>query len=445
MSRFSRGLTSPRRLRRGGFSLIEVVVGVALVLILFLALFGVLRASLLVSSLARAKAGATTVAQAHMEYLRGLSYSALGTVGGIPAGAVAQDIVTNANGIPYALHTFISYVDDAADGIGAADENLITTDYKRARVTVSYVAIGQEKEVGIVSNFAPAGVETSSGGGTLEIHAVDATGAPVSAASVTIVNPLTVPAVNLATFTNSAGAVYLPGAATSTGYQISVAKNGYSSAQTYARDTTNQNPNPGYLTVVQNQTTVGTFAIDLLSTFDLSTRTESGTTTVPLPNVSFTLTGEKTVGSTGSGDPLYKTTVTDSTGASAAASLTLEWDTYALSVTGYDITDACPSPPFALAPGAAASASLTLGPATEHSLRTFVSDNAGAPVAGALVTLSRTGFSKTMTSSSCGSAYVGALTAAADYTLTLEKSGYTTTVLTGVSVSGPTALGASFP
>ena len=64
-----------------GFGLIDVIVGIALMLIMFLALFGVMRASLMLSALAKAKASAVELASTQMEYLRGLSYDALGTVG----------------------------------------------------------------------------------------------------------------------------------------------------------------------------------------------------------------------------------------------------------------------------------------------------------------------------------------------------------------------------
>ncbi len=559
-----------------GFSLIDVIVSIALILILFLALFGVLRASVLVSSLGRAKAGATTIAQTEMEYLRGLSYSALGTVGGIPAGTVPAQATTTENGITYAVHTFIAYVDDPADGTGAADTNGITTDYKRAEVTVSYTVTGQPKSVSLTSDFAPPGLETSAGGGTLEVAVVNAVGAPVSDASVTITNTALSPAVNISTFTNTAGLVVLPGAATSTAYQIAVSKSGYSSAQTYARDATNQNPNPGYLTVAANQTSVGTFAIDLLSTLTLgtfspiatstfadafadtsklaslsSTTVASGALTLsagassgsarsiaiapaylaqwgqatattsipdgtalalhiydgngnllpdtvlpgnaagftsspialsgiatttypslalgadftggtespsiagwslsyaagptPLPNVSFTLTGAKTIGSTGSGTPIYKYSAPGTTGASASTALTLEWDTYTPTLTGYDIVDACPSLPYALAPGATFSASLLLGPATTNSLRVLVTDNAGTALAGASVTLARTGYAQTVTSSSCGAAYFGGIASATDYTLTIAKAGYATTSFSGVTAAGASTYGAAFP
>lgn len=562
--------------RHRGFSLIDTIVAIALMLVLFLALFGVLRASLLVSSLAKAKAGATALADTQMEYLRGLSYDSLGTVGGIPSGTVAQDATTTENGITYATHTFVSYVDDPADGLGSSDTDGITTDYKRAEVTVSYSIGAGIKSVKLVSNYAPPGLETTTGGGTLEVDVVNASGAPVADATVNIINSLTSPTVNLTAFTNLSGQVYLPGAATSSSYQVSVSKSGYSSAQTYARDSNNQNPNPGYLTVAQNETTVGTFAIDVLSSLAIATLSPVATSTfadafidsskiavmssttiasstltlasgalsgtarsvattsaylaqwgelmattsvpsgasvllhiydgsgnllpdtalagnatgfstfpvalsaistttypslaigatlsasdtppsisgwslsytagpLPLANVPFTLTGAKTIGSTGSGSPIYKTVLTTATGNDGTQGLTLEWDRYALSLTRYDIVDACPAPPYAIAPGTTSNAMLTLGPLTANSLRVLVSDNAGNAVAGASATLARTGFSQTVLSSSCGAAYFGAISSASDYTLTIAKLGYATTTFSGISVASSTAYNASFP
>src|SRR5581483_7422951 len=111
------------------------------------------------------------------------------------------------------------------------------------------------------------------GGGTLQINVVNAGGGPVPGASVQIVNSATSPSVNVTTFSDAFGTVFLPGAATSSQYQIYVSKSGYSSAQTYAHDQVNVNPTPGYLTVSGNQTTTSTFAIDLLS--HLTVRTYS--------------------------------------------------------------------------------------------------------------------------------------------------------------------------
>ncbi len=474
-------------------SLIDVIVGCALILIVFLALFGLLRTSLLISSSAKAKAGATAVATTQMEYIRSLPYDTVGTVGGIPAGPVAQYATTTLNGIPYAVRTLVEYVDDDADGEGALDTNGITTDYKRVRIATTYIFRAQQREVAIISNVAPPSLETTTGGGTLRVNVVDASGAGVAGASVRVQNSALSPAVDVTTFSDLTGSVALPGAPTSTEYRIAVSKNGYSSAETYARDSQNQNPTPGYLTVAMNQTTASTFAIDLLASFivrtfspiqpasssdtflsagglaemsgtqvsggglilagspglyalsgfarstttapayltswtsasasggpgfrvsvldgagallpdaalpgnstgftsfpiDLSNvsttaypslalradLSSDGLTTpeildwgftflegpVPLPNVPFTLTGEKKQGTTGSGDPIYKTVIATSTSASGVSALSLEWDVYTLLLSGHTEIGTSSSP-YTLAPGSATESVLILDP-----------------------------------------------------------------------------------
>lgn len=564
--------------RMRGMSLIDVIVGSALMLIMFVALLGVLRASLLVSELAKAKATAIATAQSQMEYLRGLSYNALGTVGGIPNGSVPQYATTTADGIDYVTHTFVSYVDDSADGLGSNDANGIITDYKRAEVQVTYTAVNRPNTVQLVSNFAPPGIESTVGGGTLLVRTVNAVGVPVSGATVAIENDALSPAVNITTSSNASGEVYLPGAATSSSYQVHVSKAGYSSAQTYARDATNQNPNPGYLTVAESLTTTGTFAIDTLTTLNLllqspvatstfadsftnaaklaqlaSTTIQSGTVSLapsetegsalsittsatnlarwgelnadtsvpdgttltlhiydssgtllpenvlpgntagfsafpvtlydvstttypslaigadftasggaapsisdwslsytegpsPLPNVAFTLTGAKTVGSTGSGTPILKSIVPLTTKSDGTQSAQLEWDTYDFGASGYAIVDACPTPPYALAPGTLTNAVLTLTPASGNSLRVFVTDATGVAVGNATVTVHKDSFTATQTSSACGSAYFTLSNLSGDdpYTVTITKAGYTAAT-SPVTVSGASTLNMSFP
>ncbi len=564
-----------------GMTFIDVIVGTALMLVIFLGLLGSLRASALLASLMKSNAAATTIANSQMEYIRSLSYDSVGTLGGIPAGTIPQNATTTEDGVSYGVRTFIDYYDDPSDGTGAGDTNSITTDYKRIKVTVSYTFNGKLRTISLVSNYAPVSMETSVNGGTLQVLVVNSTGSPVSGATVHIVNASTSPTVDLTTFSDSTGTVYLPGAATSTQYQVTVSKSGYSTAQTYLRDSTNQNPTPGYLTVVKNQTTSSTFAIDVLgaltlrtylpiatSTFSDSfadgsklaslsnivlssnTLTLSGssgsysssgtavstvytpanlsswgmlmaTTTLPagtmvtlhvvdstgalvpdtalpgnatgftvfpinlssiststypslaisatlttsdpsarplvtgwslssrtgptpLPNVSFTLMGAKTIGSTGAGAPIYKTTTSGTTDNTGTSNLSLEWDSYTLNVTGYDVTDACNAPPFALSAGASLSESLILGTATTNSILVTVTDSSGAIVPGASVTLSRTGYSKTAITSSCGTAYFGSLTSASDYSINLSKTGYTTATINNVSVSGHAFYNASF-
>ena len=445
---------------------------------------------------------------------------------------------------------------------------------------MSYPAGTKTKQITLVSDYAPPGLETTVGGGTLQISVVNAVGAPVAGATVVITNASTTPTVNLTTFSDATGTVYLPGAATSTQYAVTVSKAGYSTAQTYARTITNQNPTPGYLTVVQNTTTTATFAIDQLGTLTLSTFspiatstfsdnfsgstklasltntvagagaltlaggvgnyatsgsavssssapsylatwgvasstmvTPAGTTAVfhvvdgtgtlipdsvlpgnaagftapvnlftlstttypalalsasltsnatsstssitgwslsyqagpiPLPNVSFSLTGAKTVGSTGAGAPIYKTTLSDTTGSASSVAESLEWDSYSISLPSYDIVDACTAPPYSLSPGVSLPESLILSPATSNNVLVSVTDSSGNPLSGVTVMLSRTGFSQTVTSSSCGNAYFGGLTSSTNYTISISKTGYTSNSVNNVSVSGETLYGMSF-
>ena len=566
-----------------GVTLIDALVGSALVLVIFMALIGLLRSSLLIASLAKAKAGATAVADNQMEYARSLPYDSVGTVSGIPSGIIPQYSTTTQNGISYGVRVFIEYVDDPADGSGAADTNSITTDYKRVKVAVTYTVRGVLREIDMVSTYAPPSIETTTNGGTLKVVVVNASGVAVPGATVRVVNASTSPTVDVSTFSDSTGIVLLGGAATSTEYQIFVTKNGYSSAQTYARDTTNQNPTPGFLTVVKNQTTASTFVIDVLSSLTLKTYypisatsttdslnddsmltsqsnvqisggslvlsgggapgydtpgsatlvnvtpsmlsswttasttlalpggtdirvhvinasgtqlpdavlpgnsagfntasidlsgiststyptlslradlTTSATSTTPslnvwsinylvgptpAPNVSISLTGAKTIGSTGGNASIYKTTMSTTTGASASAALALEWDTYGLTLSGYDVIDACDAPPYALAPGISYTNALYLGTLTSNSVLVSVRDNTGAKIAGATVTLSRSGYNATVTTSVCGTAYFGAISSSSSYTVQISKSGYTTTSSTNVNLTGHLFYATSFP
>ncbi len=568
-----------RRSPMRGMTLIDVVVGTALIVVVFSGLFALLRASVLLSSLIESETAAAAVANNQMEYIRSLPYASVGTVGGIPAGSIPQNATTTVDGAPFGVRTFIEYYDDPSDGTGSGDTNGITTDYKRIKITVTYPANHSYKQLSVVSNYAPPGLETTVNGGTLQIVVVNASGAPVPGATVQITNASTSPTVNLTTFTDSTGYVSLPGAATSTQYAVTVTKNGYSTAQTYLRTTTNQNPTPGYLTVAKNQTTTATFAIDLLSTLTLNTFTAVATSTfsdtftngsklasasnvvtgsgmqlsggagnfalsgsavstqvaptnlvswgvasttlttpagtsavfhvvdgsgnllpdtvlagnaagftgsvnlyrvststypslalsaslqtssanttpviqqwgmsytsgpVPLGTVSYTLTGAKTVGSTGAGAPIYKTTVNGTTNSGGTSSQTLEWDAYSVAVSGYDVVDACAAPPYALSPGGSLAGSLILGARTTNGLLVSVTDSTGTIVPGASVTVSGGGYNKTVTSSSCGNAYFSSVPTGSSYSVTLTKTGYTTTTANNVSVSGSTFYAASF-
>jgi hypothetical protein len=553
-----------------GFSLVDVIVGTALMLILFLALFGILRASLVLSTLAKAEASGTELANTQMEYLHGLLYDSVGTVSGIPAGIVPQLATTTVDGVTYVTRTYIQYNDDPADGLGASDTNNVTTDYKTGKVVVSYTMYGMTKSVTLVSNFVPPGIESTTGGGTLSIHVVDKNNVGVGDGVVQIINASTTPTVNFTTLSDSSGYVVIGGAATSSQYQIYVSKIGYSSAQTYARAGQNANPTPGYLTITQNQTTSATFAIDYLGTLVFSSFSPATTTTwsdtftssaklasqtntqvsggalvlvspalsgsalstlikpsyldgwglaqatlstpagttalvhiddqtgtllpdavlpgngagftsfpvsltgistttypgltleadltsnattttssvldwslsytsgpTPLPNVAFTLTGAKTIGTTSGGASIYKTIINDNTGASASKSESLEWDAYAPTLAPSSI-ELCPAAPFALLPSATLKESAILGTPLSTTLPVIINDSTSAPFPGAKVVMTNATYAATLTTSNCGLAYFDGIPNGT-YTATVSAAGHATQVFPNVVVSGNTA------
>ena len=260
--------------KRRGFTLIDTVVGTALMLISFLGIYGAFQLSVYEVSNDKARAGAIALANERMEYIRSLPYSSVGTSGGIPSGSIAQSESVSLNNVNYTRRTFIEYEDDPKDGIGAADANHVVEDYKSAKVDVAWSAKGGTRHVTIVTRVSPVGIESSVPGGTLTISSINSTGQPVANASVLIVNSTVSPTVSINTFTDTTGVASFLGAPAGSGYQVTVTKTGYSTAQTYSVTAQNTNPNPGNLTVTNNLTTSATFAIDQLGSKTISTWTQ---------------------------------------------------------------------------------------------------------------------------------------------------------------------------
>ena len=560
-----------------GMSFVDVIVGVALAALIFSGLFGAFKLSIELISLSKARSGALALANERMEYLRNLPYTSVGTVGGIPSGPAAQTETISLNRTVYTRRTLIVYTDDARDGVGAGDQNGITTDYKKAKVELTWTHRGQVESMFLATNIVPKGMETIVNGGTLRINVVDALNAPLSGASVRVVNPSTSPAINTASYGNAAGQAILGGAPVSSNYQITVSKEDMSTSTTYAASTTNPNPNPRHLTVANQQTTTATFATDYLasktvwtvlpitlaSTTDTFTDTSGlatlastsvsagsvrlldfagvyepsgnaqstaisptylsswqslsfsravpsgtdarirlmydpgsgyvpipdsdlpgnaagfvsspvslvslSTTTypvvalsatftttnpaqspsvadwaityergpVPAPNIAFSMRGAKTIGTASGGASIYKYNASSTSDSSGSRSFPiLEWDSYTITLPGsaYDIAEACPPQPKALAPSEAATTLIHIVPNSARSIRVVVHNASGQYLSDATALLTRTGYSQSRTTRVCGQGFFENLAAATNYQLRVGKPGYATSTQT-VNVS----------
>ncbi len=247
-----------------GVTLIDTLVGSALMLVVFLGIAAAFQLSVEVVTSNKARAGAIALANERMEYLKSLTYPQIGVEGGIPAGNVPQIESLDLNGVDYTRRTFVSYADDPEDGLGEADINDIIADFKNIRVEVSWESRQGYRSIELIGRVSPAGIETAVPGGTLTIIVVDADDVPLSNAQVRIVNTTVSPNISITTFSGDDGTISFIGAPATSGYEVVVSKSGYSTAQTYAATVGNPNPTPRHLTVSDNQTTSSTFAIDVL-------------------------------------------------------------------------------------------------------------------------------------------------------------------------------------
>lgn len=333
-----------------GFTLIETILAIFIFTVLSAGILETL--SLGVKTLGRSNVenGAKALAIQKIEFIRNLPYNQIGTVGGIPSGSLAQTETQLMNSVIYTIKTFIQYVDDPADGFGGADTNGITADYKRSRVEVSWPSSTHAAPVVLVSNFSPPGIESINGGGTLKITVLNALGAPVPLARIDLKNNEISPAVDITALTSNAGEIEFPGAPAAWGYEVIASKSGYSQAQTYSASPPNVNPSPGFLTVLDSQTTQAGFAIDTLATLSL----HASSTTQSVEGITFRVKGGKTIGLDIDNNPLYKFNQTFQTNGSGDIVIpNIEWDNYTIAVesAGYSIISSQPESPVAVDPG----------------------------------------------------------------------------------------------
>ncbi len=254
-----------------GFTLVELLVTAALVAVVFGGLFASMNSMIKLISSSKAKAGATALAVEQVEYLRSLAYVDVGTVGGVPAGAIASNGTTTLNGIQYNVRTLVEYVDDQTDGFGAADENGILADYKRAKVEVSWWNRTATSSVSLVTSIMPVGIENTAGGGTIRVNVFDATALPVASAAVHFYNDSGTTTIDTVRYTNNDGIAYLAGAPAGANYQMTITKSGDTTDGTIVPSAANPNPTTQPIAVAEGAVSTMNFQIDQVSAVTVHT------------------------------------------------------------------------------------------------------------------------------------------------------------------------------
>ncbi len=268
--------TAPGGKYKSGFSLIEIIVTSALILVVFGGLFVSMQLMIKIIQSSKAEAGATTLAVDKIEYIRSLSYQDVGTTGGPVYGSLTETSTVVLNDINYTERIAIRYEDDPADGLGYSDDaNGVIEDYKKVIVEYSWENNGEIKTLALSTNVTPVGMETGVGGGSLRIIVQDKDLNPVPNAQVTIINGTLATTTNTIQFTNAAGQIVLSGIPAGAGYMVSATKPGYSTDGTVEPTPTNPNPFSRPLTVSEGAVTTKYLTIDRVGDILIATQTQT--------------------------------------------------------------------------------------------------------------------------------------------------------------------------
>ncbi len=368
-----------------GESLIGVLISLAIFIILSHALLTLVTTIYSLNTYNRSRITARHLAQEKMEIIRNMPYEDIGTIGGIPPGNLPQTEILTINGLRYDISTTIVYIDDEFDD--TAPEDLLATDYKRVSVEISWEGMDSsgKNPLKMLTDISPSGIETTDSGGTLSVYVFDANALPVPQADVSIISTDTVPLVNMSIKTNIDGRVILPGAPVcrKACYQISVSKDGYSSERTYST-TEVDNPAKPYLSVLEGKITESSFSIDKVGTINITSHKGKENAFEVFPNIPFTISGEKIIGTDSDDNPVYKYQEDFTTDVSGVKILEdMEWDNYQISISSIvgDISAQNPPPPVALDPDENLDVDIGISSDSENSVLVTFIDQTGYQIA----------------------------------------------------------------
>ncbi len=370
-----------------GFTLVEVIVAIAVFAILLLAIVGLSQQIRQVVILSSRKTTAVTIAEEQLETIRNMSYDQVGSDITYPTGPLLSTQTISRNGGKFTVKLNINYVDDPADGVAPADT--VPADYKKVEVQVCWDSGSCGHPIRLTTTVVPKTLEYAANAGAMFVTVIDSNGQPVSDATVKVTNAT--PAVNVVNQTDAAGTLQLldlPAAANS--FHVVVTKSGYSSDQTLAPSAGNPNPTNPDASINVSQVTSVTLAIDHIGS--LRVQALDQTTCGGLGSVSVHIVGQRLIGTTPNIAGYDRTFTTDAGGQFLISNL--PWDNYSLTIAsvGDDVVGVTPPDTIQVTPGSSVLVSVVLAAHQTNSVRVVVrTAGTHGPVAGANVTLSNGG------------------------------------------------------
>ena len=383
-----------------GFSLLEVLIGIAILAVISLALFESYAKVITVMQAGRFKILASELAGEEFEIARNLSYSNVGIDDGIPLGLIPHVQTLTRGGVTFIATTTVRNIDDPFDGtIGSTTKkDLSPADYKLVAVEIGCLTCESFfVPITFTTNVGPKNLESASTNGALFINVFDAGGLPVVGANIHIENIAAGGTIVIDDVTDENGQLQIidvpPGAGV---YAITATKSNYSLEQTYPPGGFDiPNPVHQHATIAAQTLTETSFAIDKTSTLNI---TSSNDTCSATPDVDFTLTGSKLIGTSPDIIKYSKDKVTNGSGVLTVSGL--EWDTYKLALADgeYDLAGSIPNVPLAINPDVSQDLRLIVTEKDPKELLVSVKDvGTSLPISGATVTLSEAGFTSTLT------------------------------------------------
>ncbi len=377
-----------------GFSLIEVMVGVAIFVIFSVGIYSGVQLVFKVVYQSRLRIVETAILNEQIEIIRNLPFYDVGIIEGNPAGVLTRVVTTTKNNIDFIITRTIRNIDDPYDGlIGGEPNDIAPADYKMVDIEIICATCNQQEALSLTTYLSPKFLEGDPDHGALFIEVFDAEGVPVSGAEVNVVSDGVDPAINLIDTTGNDGMLRLldlgHGMAS---YQISVSKAGFTSDETVPASEFILSPVKPPASVVAQDVTEISFSIDLISDMEISTINNYCNAVAGVPIEIF---GTKLIAT----DPILKVDKnvnTDSSGNYIFSNM--EWDSYAFQVSGYDLLGSIPALPISLLPGASQPVRLVLGANTDNSLVINVVDSiTGQPIPNASVHIYGNGDDETKT------------------------------------------------
>ncbi|MDP3880691.1 MAG: hypothetical protein Q8Q32_00720 [bacterium] len=364
--------------RSEGTSLIEVLLAMAIFVILSLSIFFTYGNILEIVGRSEHTMLATTLLNREIEIIRNLEYEDIGVQNGYPPGVIPQQITKNFQGVDFQIYAFVRNIDNPFDGtVTSTPSDTAPADYKLVELRAECEVCINYRPLSVTTYLAPANLENASENGSLFIAVFDANGQPVSGADIVVENNALSPAIEISDTTGVNGMLQLVDLPTSTSaYEITVSKTGYTGAQTYEiGDSDNPNPTKPHATIASQELTSISFTIDKVSSLNITTASPFCSS---LADIDLQMDGSKLIGASPNVLKFSETISTDENGDYSKNNL--EWDTYIFnsSSSAYQIFGTTPPTPLVVNPSETANLDFVLVPSASTTLLVKVINTSGS-------------------------------------------------------------------